>query len=276
MAFWGKTFAFNEIACEDFDLMLYDIGNTSQGAGKFASTVSIVEEFIPSRWKPFFYGVKYEDKLELSMVFGVNQRRLDKEKYLDRYELETIGAWLTGHDKYMWLEVQQDDLEYVRYRCIVTGLDIVEFGNIPWALKATIVCDSPYGYLYPQEYTYNISGSSQIVFDNESSHNGYYKPVIEISLNSEDDEEAEDTGGTFSIENVTDNNRKFQFSNVPTAVSTITIDNEKCVITSDSGLNLYPYFNFNFFRLVRGENILKITGNGTLKIKCEFPINAGG
>ena len=58
MAFWGNSFVFNDIPCDDYDLMLYDVGSTAQSSGNFASGVSIIEETLPSRYKPHFYGVK--------------------------------------------------------------------------------------------------------------------------------------------------------------------------------------------------------------------------
>lgn len=267
MAFWGNSFVFNDIPCDDYDLMLYDVGSTTQSSGNFASGVSVIEETLPSRYKPHFYGVKFDKKLEFTIVFGVNQKRLDSEKYLDRYELETIAFWLTGHDKYMWLEVEQEDLEYVRYRCIISNLEIVEHGNIPWALKATVTCDSPYAYLYPQVFEYNISGTQTVDFYNESSHNGYFMPQLEIETSA---------GGNFTIVNQSDGNRTFAFKNLPSSVKKIAVDNDRCIISNDQDLNIYPYFNFRFLRLIKGENRLKITGNGVLRIICEFPVNVGG
>lgn len=266
MSFWGNTFIFNDVPCDDYELMLYNIGNNSQDSGNFASGVSIIEENVPTKYKPYFYGVQFNKKLEFTMVFGVNQRRIDLDKYLDRYELEAIAFWLTGHSKYMWLEIEQEDLEYVRYHCMISNLEIVEFGNIPWALKATVVCDSPYAYLYPQVFEYNISGTQTISFYNESSHNGYYMPKLEIEL----------SGENFSIKNLSDNGRVFQFEDVPTSVGKIVVDNDRCIIENDQDLNIYPCFNFRFFRLVNGTNILEVSGTGVLRLICEFPVNVGG
>lgn len=268
MAFWGHSFAFDGIPCEDFDLMIYDIGSNTQSNGKFASTVNIIEDKVAARYKPYFYGITYENRLEFTLIFGANQKRIDKQKYLDRYELEAIASWLTGRDQYLWLDIEQDDLEYVRYKCIVTGLDMVEYGNLPWALKADIVCDSPYAYMYPQTFTFNVSGTQTVTFYNESSHNGFYRPA-EMSITLPD-------GGDFSIENLSDKNRIFAFSGVPASIRHIHVNNDLGIIAGDGGINVYPYFNFRFFRLVKGDNILKITGNGKLGITCEFPINAGG
>lgn len=267
MAFWGRTFVFNGIPCDDFDLMLYDIGSNTQGAGTFASTVSVVEETLPRRWKPYLYGVTYSNKLQFSMVFGVNQRRIDTGRFLDRYELEAIASWLTGQNQYMWLEVEQPDLEYVRYRCMISDLKIVEFGNIPWALQASVTCDSPYAYLYPQTFEFDVSGSRQVVFYNESSHNGFYMPKLEIDLKR---------GTSFTVRNLSDGNRQFSFSGLPSSISKISVDNDLCIITDDQEINIYPHFNMKFFRLVKGENILYISGNGTLRLICEFPVNVGG
>lgn len=265
MAFWGKSFIFNGTPCDDFDLMIYDIESHTQGAGTFASTVTPVEDKLASRWKPLFYGTKNNNKLEHTMVFGVNQHRIDERKYLDRYEMDAIATWLTGYDKYLWLEVEQEDLSYVRYRCIVTKLDIIEFEMIPWAFQAKIECDSQYAYLYPQTFEYEINGATPIVFYNESSHHGYYMPKLEILQPGEE----------FSILNRSDNNRLFKFENIPNAVSSICIDNNAGIITNNAGLNLYPNSNLKFFRLVKGDNYLTVTGHGILRIFCEFPINVG-
>ncbi|MBQ7718748.1 MAG: hypothetical protein IJT38_05555 [Clostridia bacterium] len=275
MAFWGNSFIFNDIPCEDFELMIYNIDNNTQSAGKFASNVEAVEDQIPGRWKPFFYNTKMTGKLSFSIVFGVNQERIDEEKYLDRYELEAIASWLTGHNKYHWLEVQQEDLEYARYKCIITELKQIEYGNLPWALQATVTCDSPYAYLYPQVFEYTVTNEETIQFFNESSHNGFYMPKIEFSVNSGN------LSGGFSITNLSDDGRKTEFKGttqnpIPTSVTKVEVDNDTGIITSNDGTNMYPYFNFKFLRLLRGNNSLKITGSGTLKIFCEFPINMGG
>lgn len=268
MAFWGSSFSFNGVPCEDFDLMMYNIDGATHSEGKFATGVSIIEEKVASRWKPLFYGTQLKNKLSFSMVFGVNQKRIDSRKYLNRYELAEIASWLSGHNEYMWLEIHQEDLEYVRYRCIVTDLEIIEIEMLPWALKATFTCDSPYAYMHPQTFEYAINGSTDIIFYNESSHNGYYMPKIDFELGESQ---------SFSLLNQTDNNRLCAFTDLPTAIQSVGIDNERGIITTnDLSLNPYPYFNFNFFRLLRGENYLTVTGNGILRIICEFPVNVGG
>ena len=269
MAFLGHSFVFDGVPCENFELMLYDVGGES-GGGEIASTVSIVEEQLSSRWKPLFYGTKFENKLEFNIVFGPNMARLDKRMSFDRYEIEAIASWLTGHDGYRWLEIEQGDLEYVRYKCIVSSLQIVEYGRYPWAMQAHIICDSPYAYQYPQEFTYELYNSRRVVtFYNESSHNGFYMPRIEYTPRQSS------MTTTLNITNQTDGGRALTLR-IPAFTSFVSIDNDKCVITGEGCDNFYPYFNNVFLRLKRGYNVLSLFGAGTLKIICEFPVNVGG
>ena len=266
MAFYGKKFIFNSVPCEAYELEIYDINSSDQNGGVFASTTSVVEDIVANRWKPYFYGIKYDKKLAIEMIFGVNQRRIDEGRFLDRYEIDSIATWLTGHDEYLWLCIDQPDLCQCRYKCMCNELSLITYGNIPTALRATFICDSPFAYQYPQEFTYEISGTRTIDFYNKSSLNGYYMPNIEIVQN----------GGTFSIKNTSDDDRVFSLTGYPSSVSHVYVDNDHGVITNDQNINLYPYFNYKFFRLKKGFNQLQITGSGTLIIKCAFPVNAGG
>lgn len=276
MAFWGHSFIFNGIPCEEFDLMMYNISGSEPGASKFASGVTVVEQKLPCRWKPIFYGTKMEDRLEFSLIFGVNQRRIDKNEYFSRYELEAIASWLTGHDRYLWLEIKQEDMSHARYNCMITGLETVEFGNVPIALKASVTCDGPYAYMYPKVYEYHLTGDDQeIDFYNESSHNGYFKPRMEYVPDQSD--------RSITIVNDTDNGREFRLGSIDMNISKVNIDHDTGVITYEvgdgtniAGIDLYSDFNFNFLRLLKGSNILRVSGNGTLRIICEFPINVGG
>lgn len=267
MAFWGKSFSFDGLPCEAFDLMIYDIGNSSQSDTSFASVPKINDESIPSKWKPLFYGTQFEKKLEFEITFGVDQQRIDGGKFLDRSEINNIAAWLTGYDEYKSFHIDQDDMMNVHYKCIVTSLQTVSYGRIPWALKAKFTCDSPYAYLTPEETSYSVSGSREVEFLNKSGHSGFYMPILKIEpLN----------GGSFSVLNMSDGGQGVSFTSIPASISEIVINNDTGVISNDQDLNLYPYFGFKFLRLQRGLNKLRLAGNGIVKLVCEFPVNTGG
>lgn len=268
MAFSGTSFTFDGISCEEFDLMLYGIDGNTQSETTFASTVSIEEENISTRWKPYFYGAKFEKKLSFNLVFGVNMRRIDERRFLDRIELDTIAAWLTGHREYKWLEIAQDDLYDVRYRCIITELKTVDIDGESPALSATVECDGPYAYLLPESYAIDVHGEKDIILFNKSSMNDLYKPFIKIT---------KDGGniGMVSIKNETDGGTTMVLDDIPTSVTEITIDCDHQIVTNNMGYNLYNFFNFKYLRLKRGDNRLKITGDCKIEILCEFPVNPG-
>lgn len=387
MGFWGKSFVFDDVHCENFDLMVYDFGETDQHATTIGSASTIIEENMPGRMRPIFLGAKRDKKLELTMVFGVNIPRIDEARFLDRYEMDAVANWLTASDSYKYLAIEQDDMRFFRYRCITTSLSVVTYGNLPWALRATFTCDGPYGYMYPAEYEFSVDNTdvgSTVELYNESTIKDYLEPVIQLtnvsgfnmlnpdactigkylkangtaasselwfasdyipvtaltsyiisgqttpvpsgtvachcfyngskvmigstsaynmtfqtpantsyvrlSVRATDPEDVMFSkgtsasafqaypGGTISIVNNTDDGRTFKFSELPNIGSDtiITIDNMNRIITASNDQNLYPYFNFKFFRLKRGYNSLTLKGTGTVKFICEFPVNIGG
>ena len=266
MSYYGKAFVFDGVPCETYDLMMYDVGNQDEDI-KLSSVSAIEDEVIAGKWRPYFYGTKPGEKLEFDITFGVNTRRIDNGKYLDRWELADVATWLTGHQEYKWLYIDSPDSRMYGYRCIITDLKVTVYGSVPWAMTAHVTCDSPYAYLESKDITYNISGTRTINIYNESSLNGFYYPQVSFIRSS---------GSSFSVRNVSDNNKGPVITNIPGSVGLINIDNEHLVVSNDQDLNLYEGFNFQFLRLLRGRNTLTVTGNGRFTMTCEYPINVGG
>ena len=267
MAFWGTEFIFDGIPCSEYGLMVYHFGSNGQDDVSFQNG-EIVEDRIPGRYDALTYGLVQNQSLEYTLVCGANMESMDANESIDRYEVETIAAWLTGYKTRKWLTIIQDDMESFRYRCFISELKLITYGDMPWAFSCRVSCDSPFAYSLPEEYSYTVNGEDEVILFNRSSFNGFYRPKLEIAIHS---------GSSVSIQNLSDGNRTFQFSSLPGGKSlVIYIDNKNQVITNNMDLNLYPYFNMKFMRLVRGDNILKIKGNATVKFICEFPVNIGG
>lgn len=260
MAFNSYEFSFAGESSYQYGLMLYDFGGTGQGNVNFGNQASIVEARTNLRIRPLHFGVNYHQKpLEFTLVFGA-------EEPLDRYDLENISMWLTGHQQYQWLSIDQPDLEWVQFRCIITKLTPLVHGWLPVAFEANVVCDCPYAYGYPFEEQYTVSSETSILFRNNSSVHEYIKPLISFRP----------APGTksLSIVNQDDRNREFLLSGIPASTSSIKIDNTNGIIQDMSNRsNLYDGFNFNFFRLVHGDNNLIVNGNGALTISGRFLYN---
>lgn len=261
MAFNSYEFSFAGESSYQYGLMLYDFGGTGQGNVNFGNQASIVETRTNLRIQPLHFGVNYHQKpLEFKLVFGA-------EEPLDRYELENISMWLTGHQRYQWLSIDQPDLEFVQFHCLITRLTPLTHGWLPVAFEADVVCDCPYAYGFPFEFRYNINGAANILFRNKSSVHEYIKPTLVYTPVS---------GNTLSIVNHNDNDREFRLTGIPSSTSVI-VDNCNGIIQETIGkINLYDGFNLNFFRLVHGDNNLTVIGNGILTITGRMLYNVAG
>lgn len=247
-----------------YGMMIYDLGRNGQGDVAFGNKATIVQQRIGNRIQPIHFGVRYNDEpLQFKLVFG-------SERALDRYELEDVGFWLTGHQDYQWLSIDQPDMELYRFRCLITELTPLSHGWLPVAFEATVVCDCPYAYGFEFEKRYQINGGADILFRNESSVREFIKPDILF--------EPAVGVSALSIVNHSDGGRRFLIEGIPkTDGIQILIDNRNGIITEKTyGYNLYGGFNLNFFRLVHGDNLLSVTGNGTLVISGRFLYNVAG
>ena len=151
---------------------------------------------------------------------------------------------------------------------MVTELTPISHGWLPVAFQATIQCDCPYAYSYPFEKQYTISGETTILFRNESSVREYLKPEISFAPAS--------STRTLSLVNLNDDNREFKLTGIPSGASVFVNNSNGIIQELSSGYNLYNGFNLNFFRLVHGDNNIKVTGDGVLTISGRFLYNVAG
>lgn len=244
-------------------LMVYDFGGNGQSNVSFGNKAAIVESRTTGRIQPIHFGVNYhENPLEFKLVFG-------SDRALDRYELESVAMWLTGHQDYQWLSIDQPDMERVQFRCLITSLTPLAHGWLPVAFEATVRCDCPYAYGFPFERSYTVRGSTSILFRNDSSTREYLKPVLMI----------QPTPGVAEVKiiNKSDNNREFSIGDLPASGLNIQVDNANGIIRElNYGYNLYGGFNLNFFRLLQGDNELEVTGDGMITISGRFLYNVAG
>jgi len=270
MGFLAKKFSYDRIPCEDYGLRIYDIDGNNNDATPFASVGELQTDVIPSKGRNFLYGRTFESPLEFNLVFGLDPLFLKMNEYFDRYEMDAIANWLTGTNEYKWLDIEQPDLEVIRYHCVISELEPIQLSWLPWAFTAKITCDSPYAYMYPQKFHYICNGTTNIDLISRSTINQLYYPKLEIQLNGSNE---------ISIMNKSCDNAEMKFSGLPqNYFLTISVDNDLGRITSsdESYSNMYQYFNFIWLPLKKGMNKLEVKGNCILDFTCEFPMNFGG
>lgn len=282
MGFTAMRFSFDRVPCEKFGLRIFDIDNNNNEATPFASTGSLQTDVIPSAGRVFLYGRAYDTPLEFKLVFGLDPCMLDENDYLDRYDMDAIANWLTGPNTYRWLEIEQPDMEMVRYHCVISSLEPIQIAWLPWAFTAMVTCDSPYGYKFPKTQTLLSSPGSAVTnrtiyVNNTSTLNRLYYPKMRIELASPDG-----PAGGIAISNVTTGQtaaKSFAISGLR-STAVFDVDNEMGIITSQTAgiTNPYQYFNFQWLALAKGKNELEVNTSAgcVLTMICEFPVNYGG
>lgn len=263
IAFYGDKFIFNGIPSEEYGLIIYDIGDKKNSDdNKLGTDIKIIEDRISRKLKPLHYGVTMDSPLTFPITFG-------SFEYLDRYDIDVIGRWLTGHSQYKYLDIIQDDMVYRRYKCLMNNFKVVTITGMPVAFTCDVTCDSPFAYSYPTECVYNVTTTNQFNCLNQSSYNGNYYPNMNIQVRG---------GDSISIINQSDNNREFKIEALSSYSGLVlNIDGDAQIIKSSNDLyKPYQHFNYNFFRLVQGNNRLTITGNCIITVQNEFPIAIGG
>lgn len=261
--FDSYEFSFDGVSSAMYGLMIYDFGGVGQTDVSFANKADIVETRTNNRIQPLHFGVNYHSEpLAFKLVFGAMRA-------MDRFELEDISLWLTGHQNYKWLSIDQPDLDRIQFRCIITELTPLAHSWLPVAFEATVTCDCPYGYGPFFSKTIDVDGETNVLLRNDSSVREYLMPTLVYQPGDHD--------GVLSIVNHNDGDWTFRIEDIPKTAGTITVDNNNGIIReAGEGLNLYGGFNLHFFRLVQGDNNITITGNGTLTISGRTLHNVAG
>lgn len=264
MSFYGSSFSFDGISCEEFGYMLYDFNTTEQGASSFASGTKIHEDRVPNRIRSIYYATTEDSPLEFTLIFGADEHAANAGEPIDRQEMEIAAQWLTRLDGYKWLVIDQPDMAGIRYRCIITDLKMLEYAGNKWAFSCKVHCDSPYAYTLPQTFFYESSGGLSTTLYSRSTVDLPYYPEIELTLDGVNECQ------------LTIGGQIMQFTDVPNSSATFYINCETGVVSSSDGTDPYKYFNFVYPALRPGANEIGLVGIGTARITCSFPVNVGG
>ncbi|MGF6375126.1 hypothetical protein M2140_000160 [Clostridiales Family XIII bacterium PM5-7] len=273
----ATSFVFDGISSEDYDIMIYYIGDPGVVEDHLWET-SIDETRINSRYDPHHFGMNINRAVTRQVTFG-------SKNYIEREDVERIADWLTSHNTYKWLEIDQDDMTEWRYKAIISNLQLVNVNGLPFAFICDVTLDSQFAYERPSTSSFEIVGgkvksptgiiSDYATITNSSAYDGYIYPKMTIRL----------APGTthFSMENESDISRPFVI-NVPDDYVIndggdqiiFQVDNKNQIITTNcDNINIFDCFkdeagNHYFFRLAKGDNKIVFTGDGMVVIECEF------
>jgi len=259
MNFYGKSFIFDGISSDLYDLRILNFSQSSPSEGVSTGVINTMEEWLYRREMPYFYGTYYQNSLEFDLTVG-------SFSYLDGTSRDTILRWLLGRQRYLPLKIVQDDISTFVFNVIFTQINPVYVANLNYAFKIHAKCDRPWAYYVPpttiRTYTpvSNTGLLETLAYYNSSSFSGYNKPIVSFTISGSAPSSAQ-----FSIINRTDDAtgaRPFSFTGLqPSEV--LTVDNDKGIITTSASALRMSTFSKNFLRLVQGVNSLEIYGYAT-------------
>jgi phage-related protein len=264
MAFWARSFIWDDTPSEIYDMRVFRFDGGGKDSSPAGGDIQIIKKDAPRRSKPYFYGVIQNEVLSFPLVFGGYNA-------IDAATRNTVEKWLFGQTTYNKLQIVQYELMGVYYNCFLTNPQIVSVGNLAYAYECTAICDSPWAWEFEKTQTHTYAGDSvndSFVFTNDSANMDYLYPDIVFSTNA--------LGNSITITNETDSNRQFIFTAISPS-ETITVDNERQIITSDTGLRRLAKFNLKWFRYLPGNNTITITGGvSSVAFTYQFASRAGG
>lgn len=221
----------------------------------FLGEREILQETIPGRDIPYFYGVS-TSPLEVKLTLSPLEDLWTLEKRRE------IARWL---DKKQYKEFYSTDNVDKRYYLLYTGgISLNTNGCMQGYIECTFRNISPYTYspIYTSEYDLStIISPTTIVFNNQGDD--ILKPELEIKKYG---------GGDLSITNLTNSGKVFLIEDMANEES-IYIDNEHRYLKSDD-LIVSPYsrFNNNYLELVRGNNQLEISSACKLTFRYQYTL----
>lgn len=246
--------SYDGISCQDFGLMVVQIGSSGMTSTRFGFNRTINEESVRGNETPYYYGYDNEP-YQFSITFAKRGEWTDLEKI-------NVVKWLykKGYKSF----VSNDNTD-ITYYCMPTGeANFYDNGCGEGYVTLTMRCNSPYGYLPKQilDFTIEISPTT-ITIVNDSGVNENYYPYLEVTVNE---------GTSFSLNNLQDSRDAFAFDNLYEGEK-IYIDNErKTIQTSEAGVFRMNNFNKRWLRLLPGINQIEVTGLVTLHFEMQFPV----
>lgn len=282
----ADSFIFDGQSSDSYNLMMCWIDDTANvSANGLRRTISSGETN-HVRLKTNNYGVNFEGNIEFS--FYVIKR---DETPFTRQESMAVNLWLTGSTVPRALYFNDSAIPSLHYYAVCTEIEdkvILEHQ----AKRLVFQTNSPFGFTDPVEKRFYVTGEEIFSIDNlADTVSGIFYPSILLSA---------ENGSTVVMENVSDQKSvTFTLSSVAPdspGKRTILIDCGQMKLTDENnGGRLLPFHEVGWttqyssyisstgkhmesiywFRLIRGTNTIRITGDCEVTFIFEFPRKAG-
>jgi len=265
--FFGCEFIFDEIPSRNYDLRIlnFDSGNGTKGAG---SEANVIQKEVLRRPVPYYYGRTTNKNLEFDLTIG-------SANPIPSEDRGAIYRWLLSRMGYKTLKIVQSDMSSLNFNVIFTESENEYIGNLNYGMTLHAYCDSPWAYSNSYTKSLAYSGSALVnenfTIMNTSDDEDYIFPLITFTTSG--------IGTSFSITNLSlasldVNTCSF---NPLSANETISMDCDRQLFVSSTGLRRMSSFNKWFFRLAPGLNSINVSGGITsFAMTYKFARKIGG
>lgn len=281
----AKSFVFNGVNSEDFNLVIAWIDQDEVDVGSNGLTREIKKsETSKRKIKDNVYGTENTEPI----IFKVGLVRIDGTE-ITRDESMKINAWLTSSPIPQILKFNDADSCMLHYYAVCTEIKDNLVGSRLVGKEVTLETNSCFAFMQNFEKSFNITGEQTFYLNNlADTYDGIYYPSVTITTQSQN----------IIIENITDKKsvtmdmKEIMADN--TGYKTVVLDCSNMIVL-DSNNKLIPISNLGWneeyksyvsatneymnniywFRLLQGMNEIKVTGDCTFKIECEYPRKAG-
>lgn len=259
-------FVYNGKNSAEFNVIVCEIGGSSSvNTVDLGVKRTIVEDAVSGRRTPLFYGVQRKNKLSMNFTIA----KCDSDDAFTIEETRRLARWLMGSKTYQWFQLCDFDmssLDYkdIYYRLLFTDMRPVTVGGDTVGFTLYAECDSPFAWSEEKVYICKSLEDSETTYllINDSDDCDYIYPNMEITCYAPTD---------ISIVNESEDGREFLWKSAPESNAPISIDGKNGICKLTDGLLLDNY-NFNFFRLVPGENIVTMRGSFKLRLTFREPV----
>lgn len=277
-------FDYNGHSLSDFGYVAMFLSEDEISLGISRSPVST--EMNTSKNKIHICGMTYNETLSLTIYIMKDLRLYPQQKDLrfDNDDIRSLLRWLTSPTTSKALTTIDEDI-LKEYDGVFTDVEPYDYGNL-YGVKATFLCNAPYGYEVHQRSVSCTSSTSKNFYLNTDELEDYVYPIITYTPTDGS------SGADFSIENESDG-ETMTFS-ISQSFETVVIDCDKRIITiddtlanlSDIGWDINQLIDWNgigtgiykfyWLGLINGKNVLNFTGRGKFTLKYKVPVKNGG
>ena len=273
--FTAKSFVFNGINSEDFDVIIAWLNSDVDVSTNGLNREVVKSQSNKRKTRDNIYGTETTEPI----VFTFSLVKINGEE-ISRPESIRMNQWLTSSSLPQLLIFNDCDSYRLHYYAVCTQINDFVIGGRLVGKELRFETNSPYAFMDKIEKNFDVTDTQTFYLNNTSdTYDGYFYPTITINTNTND---------KVVIENVTDKKSvTLDFTNVDADENgnkTVILSSENMILSDRNNDLLYlsavgwnenyqsyvsstdSYMtNLYWFRLVNGLNEIKVTGNCNFK-----------